>query len=172
MAVSGIGNNYPDTVSSNASSKASNELGKDAFLKLLVAQMQNQDPMNPTEDKEFISQLATFSTVEQLQSLNSSMQTTQAAALIGKQVTWSDSGGYYYGTVHAVRVDGTNVYVVVGEGNKTIELQLSDVVLIENPKEIPKETPKENPKEIPKENPKETQSGNNSESNTGKNSAG
>jgi len=134
MPVSNVTNNYPNTVSSNASSGSSNELGKDAFLKLLVAQMQNQDPMNPTEDKEFIAQLATFSTVEQLQAMNSSMQATQAASLIGKQVTWSDSGGYYYGNVSAVRVDGMEVYVVVGEGDKTVELKLSDVVLIENPK--------------------------------------
>lgn len=134
MAVTNVNNTYPTTASSTNVANSSNELGKDAFLKLLVAQMQNQDPMNPTEDKEFIAQLATFSQVEQLQAMNSSMEATQASSLIGKQVTWAGTNGYYYGTVSAVRIDGTNVYVVVGEGDNTVELKMSDVKLIEEPK--------------------------------------
>lgn len=74
---------------------------KDTFLKLLVAQLQNQDPLNPAEDKEFIAQLAQFTTVEELQNLNTGMdqlnesylgsQMTSAASLIGLQVI---AGGY------------------------------------------------------------------------------
>lgn len=45
-----------NTVSTNNSS-----LGKDEFLKILMTQVQNQDPLNPIDDKEFISQMATFS---------------------------------------------------------------------------------------------------------------
>ncbi|MDR1489749.1 MAG: hypothetical protein LBS65_04585 [Desulfovibrio sp.] len=69
---------------------------KDTFLKLLVAQLSNQDPLNPVEDKEFIAQLAQFTTVEELQNINSGVkdlntaylnqQATNAATLINKMV--------------------------------------------------------------------------------------
>ena len=45
-------------------------LGKDSFLKLLVAQMQNQDPLNPQSNEEFIAQLSQFTQVEQLMNMN------------------------------------------------------------------------------------------------------
>ena len=47
-------------------------LDKDAFLKLLITQMQNQDPLNPMDNKESIAQLAQFSSLEQMQQMNSS----------------------------------------------------------------------------------------------------
>lgn len=50
-----------------------NSLDKDAFLKLLVTQLANQNPLNPVEDKEFIAQLAQFSALEQMQNLNKNL---------------------------------------------------------------------------------------------------
>lgn len=113
------------------------ELGKEAFLQLLVAQMQNQDPLNPSDDTEFISQLSTFSMLEQMQNMNAAMQSSQAAGLIGKQVTWQevDATGKtqtYYATVESVRVDGSNVYLVV-DSETGKEIKYSDVKLIEDP---------------------------------------
>ena len=73
-----------------------NELGKDQFLQLLVAQMNNQDPLSPQENGEFIAQLAQFSTVEGIDNLNGSMesllsgyqssQALQASSMVGRTV--------------------------------------------------------------------------------------
>ena len=54
----------------SAPSKAMDEIGKEQFLRLLVTQLQNQDPMNPVDNQQFIAQLATFSSLEQLMSIN------------------------------------------------------------------------------------------------------
>lgn len=72
------------------------QLGRDSFLNLLVTQLENQDPMSPLQDHEFVAQLATFSSLEQLQSINDGMQASLlmnqsvnnslATNLIGKEV--------------------------------------------------------------------------------------
>jgi flagellar basal-body rod modification protein FlgD len=74
-----------------------NDLGQEAFLKLLVAQLQNQDPLNPQENSEFVAQLAQFSSLEQsigindrldqLALQNQGLQNSQVVSLVGKQAT-------------------------------------------------------------------------------------
>ena len=69
--VQGIGNSNiydPNEVRSTFN----DNLDKDAFMKLLTTQLSNQDPLNPMEDREFIAQMAQFSSLEQMQSLNES----------------------------------------------------------------------------------------------------
>ena len=61
-----------------------NELGKDAFLQLLVTQMKYQDPLNPSSNTEYIAQLATFSQLEQMQNLGAMTSNSQALSLVGK----------------------------------------------------------------------------------------
>ena len=72
-----------------------NELGKDSFLQLLVTQMKYQDPLNPSSNTEYISQLATFSQLEQMQNLGAMTSNSQALSLVGKSVivrTRSETG--------------------------------------------------------------------------------
>ena len=70
--VQGIGNsNIYDP--SEVRSTFNDNLDKDAFMKLLTTQLSNQDPLNPMEDREFIAQMAQFSSLEQMQNLNESM---------------------------------------------------------------------------------------------------
>lgn len=75
--------------------RGTSELGKEAFLQLLMCQMQNQDPLNPSTDTEFVAQLATFSQLEQLQNLYAVSEKSQAFNLVGKDVILSseDSNG-------------------------------------------------------------------------------
>ena len=79
MTVTSSGNVSLDALTnsyqSNEKSKAEKEdaLGTDAFLKMLVAQLQNQDPLNPMDGTDFSAQLAQFSQLEQLMNLNTSM---------------------------------------------------------------------------------------------------
>jgi flagellar basal-body rod modification protein FlgD len=80
---------------------ATKTLGKDEFLKLLTAQLANQDPLQPVDNQAFIAQLAQFSSVEQLQNLGSRLDTLllaqassnqmMAASLVGKTVSFTSS---------------------------------------------------------------------------------
>lgn len=66
--------NLGDLPRGNTGIAANNDLDKDAFLRLLTTQLANQDPLNPIEDREFIAQLAQFSSLEQMQNLNKNME--------------------------------------------------------------------------------------------------
>ncbi|MEY8415753.1 flagellar hook capping FlgD N-terminal domain-containing protein [Tissierella praeacuta] len=61
---------FEDQKNKKTEDKKTNDLDKDAFLRLLTTQLANQDPLNPIEDREFIAQLAQFSSLEQMQNLN------------------------------------------------------------------------------------------------------
>lgn len=90
-------------------------LGKDDFLKLLITQLRHQDPLNPIEDKDFIAQLAQFSSLEQMQQLTTTMNSmmesqqkltalAQATSMIGKIVEiFSHSEEHLYGKVAGVQ---------------------------------------------------------------------
>ena len=98
--------------SQTAKTAANNILGKDDFLKLMVAQMKNQDPMNPADDKDNIAQMAQFSSLEQItnlanatQELANRMSLTQNVGLLGHTVTYTGLDG----TSVSGQVDGLNL---------------------------------------------------------------
>jgi flagellar basal-body rod modification protein FlgD len=68
--VNSLGLLTQQTSSQNTSAGATKDVGQTEFLKLLVTQLQNQDPMNPVDNQQFIAQLATFSSLEQLIAIN------------------------------------------------------------------------------------------------------
>ncbi|MGE7693499.1 flagellar hook assembly protein FlgD [Lysinibacillus sp. NPDC094177] len=110
------------------------DLGKDAFLKLLITQLQHQDPTNPMDDREFISQMAQFSSLEQMQNMTKAMESLLASqqqtqlmsysTFVGKEVQWhevtdkKDEEGKPVinegtGTIKSVKfVDGNAVFVL------------------------------------------------------------
>ena len=123
-AVSGTSSSTSSALSSAVSSYTSSSsdlVSQDTFLKLLVTQLENQDPLNPQDSSQFVSQLASFSALEQMTSMNTTMETvleTSITGVIGKSVTIVDSSGNevtgtvsgitYYADGPAVKVDGTD----------------------------------------------------------------
>ena len=105
-------------LASHSGRTASSTLDQDAFLQILVTQLQNQDPINPQDDTEFIGQMAQFSVLEQMQMLNSQTTLSSAAALIGKTVSalMSDPQGVTYrlaGIVNSVVTQDGQPYLLV-----------------------------------------------------------
>jgi flagellar basal-body rod modification protein FlgD len=115
----------PSTGQTTSVSNPNGVLGKDDFLKLLVAQMQNQDPMNPMDDNQTMSQMAQFSTVEGITNLNTavdnqnfSAQVSQSVELLGKTVTWLNADGSSgSGVADKVTVSGNAIQIDVNGQN-------------------------------------------------------
>lgn len=102
--------------------KGGNKSGmdKEAFLQLLVAQMQYQDPLEPTSNTEFVSQYAQFSQVEQMQNMAATSELARATSLVGQEVyikTTSSSGDpkYVYGKVDYVTIEAGKAYLAIDE---------------------------------------------------------
>jgi flagellar basal-body rod modification protein FlgD len=103
------------------------QMGKDTFLKLLVAQLQYQNPMQPTDPSTFMAQSAQFSMMEamqnmatQLQAGSTANQVTMASALIGKQVTFDNNGTPTQAVVASVKLDSS------GANPPTLHLSTGD----------------------------------------------
>jgi flagellar basal-body rod modification protein FlgD len=113
-------------------STSSNDLDKEAFLNLLVTQMQYQDPLEPTSDQEYLAQMAQFSALEEMQNLNTSFQMQQASSLIDKYVqgtSYNETSGVsteVIGIVDAVNMKSGVPYLLVDSQ----EIALSDISTI------------------------------------------
>ncbi|MBL8802729.1 MAG: hypothetical protein JNN27_12075 [Planctomycetes bacterium] len=126
MNVSGVSSQDPISLSQASGGDA---LGKDAFMKLLVQQMKNQDPLEPAKNEEMLAQLAQFQNLEEMDELNNNIiglavlqqsnalleQLTSGSALIGKHVQYTDATTEQpvWGRVDSVKIE---------EGVATLEI--------------------------------------------------
>ncbi len=118
------------TGSGSGSSSVAPGLGKDDFLRLLSIQLRHQDPMNPMQDKEFIAQMAQFSSLEQetnmavaLERMSFAGEMTQSVSLIGKTVSWMlPDDTIAEGVVMSVSLDDDGkIELHVGAGDEVIK---------------------------------------------------
>ena len=119
-------------VNAPTETKSKTSVDYESFLKLLVAQMKNQDPTKPMESTDFVAQLATFSQVEQsvqsntkLDQILQSTALSQAGSLIGREITSAD--GTTSGIIAEVKIKSDGVVAVL-EGGK--EVTVGDGVVI------------------------------------------
>ena len=111
--------NQTNSTSRNQKKEVNNELGKEQFLKLLVTQMQYQDPLEPTQNSEWVAQMATFSMVESLNDMKSAFQEQSAYDLVGKNVilnTGSDvDANYVRGKVDFITIQNGKTKLSVAD---------------------------------------------------------
>lgn len=136
-----------------AKDKKNDALGKDAFLQLLVTQMKYQDPLDPQDNSEYLSQLAQFSALEQMtnvskglsevskivDNINSSVLIGQLSSMIGQPVQWiTETKGEdgqlskqsFEGKVIGVSITDGTPSIIADVGGKTHQVQISKVVRI------------------------------------------
>ncbi|WP_442599503.1 flagellar hook assembly protein FlgD [Neobacillus sp. D3-1R] len=126
----------------------SDVLGKDDFLKILMTQLQNQDPLNPMQDKDFVAQMATFSSLEQMTNMGKSIEQfvelqkqnsmVTYNQFVGKEVTWhklseasDDSSAPAIeqgkGRVSSIQFKENQVYFILEDGTKLEPANISQV---------------------------------------------
>ena len=117
------------TTGSTATDSTTSKVDKDMFLKLMVAQLKNQDPMNPTDSSQFLAQTAQFTSLEKLTAVAD--QTSQAlsaqlafgaSGLVGRSVTYTDAdGAEQAGAVSSVRFTTTGPLLSIGGSDVTLD---------------------------------------------------
>lgn len=137
MSEISIDSNLFLTNAANSTREVKNILGKDDFLKLLITQLKFQDPLNPMEDKEFISQMANFSALEQMTNLNKSFETflsivqndslLKYSELIGKTVEYTKNGQTVESIVKSVRLNDGEIAIELENGDEIDRLSISKV---------------------------------------------
>ena len=131
-----------NSASQTSAAETASSLGKDEFFKMLIAQLKNQDPLNPQDGAEFSAQLAQFSSLEQLTNLNKTLEAQgasynalmnlQSVSLVGKEVEAkivdkdTAESKTVTGTVSAVQFKDSSIFLTVNDQ----EVPLGDVVSV------------------------------------------
>ncbi|HEY0774208.1 MAG TPA: flagellar hook capping FlgD N-terminal domain-containing protein [Nocardioidaceae bacterium] len=121
--------------SAQPTTASATQIDRDMFLKLMVTQLKNQDPMNPTDSAEFLAQTAQFTSLEKLEEVAdqsaqaySAQMAFGASSLVGRTVTYTDAdGNELSGTVSSVRFGPTGPVLGVGDA----EVALDKVTAVE-----------------------------------------
>jgi len=107
--------------------ESDDKMGRDEFTKILITQLQHQDPLDPMDDREFIVQMTQFSKLEQLHNLNESQERYSLMNMLGKHATARKDGDKIEGKVTGIKGFGSSPKLEI-EG-RTIELKDIDEVL-------------------------------------------
>lgn len=132
MTVSGINGQY-NTYSKNQPKEFNSNLDKDAFLKILVTQLKYQDPLQPTQDNEFIGQMAQFSALEQAQNTNTAIKMNSASNMVNNLVKAkykpedSTETKEYIGLVEKVLMKNNEVYLTIDVTGTKYDVKFEDV---------------------------------------------
>ncbi|MDQ0203776.1 flagellar hook assembly protein FlgD [Pectinatus haikarae] len=156
-AVSSTTGTTTSTSSTSSSSSLDTLANEDTFMQLLVAQMKNQDPLNPMDGTEYVSQLSQLTSTEQISkmatamstmssvvdNLNTSVVTGQLSSMIGKTVEWETSSTVtgsdgtsttekvqHTGTAQSVSISDGTPSLIVKEGNSTTTVSVSSLTSI------------------------------------------
>ena len=131
MAVSNVAGSSSSSTGSAATTAlqtAGNDLGKDAFLKILITQLTHQDPLDPLKDKDFIAQMAQFSTLEQMTNMNKSIEQmlalnkASAVSYFGRVIEYKgDNGLPAYSQVGYVRFEKGKIILNTPDGDVNLE---------------------------------------------------
>jgi flagellar basal-body rod modification protein FlgD len=105
------------------------QLGQDDFLKLMIAQLQSQNPLQPASNTEYLSQLATFTQLEQMTNLANAGELSGGVQLIGHKVTYTDGkGATQTGTVESVQTTSSGTTLTVSGTAGVAESNLTEIV--------------------------------------------
>jgi len=117
-------------------------LGADDFMKLLTTQLTSQDPMNPMKDTEFISQMANFTSLEQMRTLSKSFETftsdqkmSAAPAFLGRNVTVKNASGDITGIVEAITLQNGKPAITIN--GKSYDTNLITGIAMPPPAMVP-----------------------------------
>lgn len=126
-SVSTVSPNNKDIQLDTSTRKPNQDLDKNAFMQLLVTQLQYQDPLNPMDNQEMMAQMAQFTALEQMMNVSNTVEKQLAHSLIGQFVEYQYTNPetkqveYLLGKVDYIKTNGGNTYIGIGENEVTIK---------------------------------------------------